>query len=532
MGVSLIILITLLCGSLYSDVQSSRFLEFQQSISRNEFFASEHHQVKHSRVHNIAEAKEGDETPSNEVEVPTEIHSANEDSDSNDYSSVGSRFMKLTSRPDLGWRFTEGLDTINIHHKYVVIAVNRPEAEKKVEYLAPLPLTCMTWQQIGFGCFLISVQHTNYTDEKIEAVNILYEETLKAWNKVNVHEKAVGTNYVHMELKVSDENRVIQMAQCIRLFLGKILKHSLTEAQFKAANGLYLLTSDSDFLPLSTPIYHSYHHDWNLVNVINNQRSKFYVAMSCIGSYLNNWNELIDLKEYETETYSSDNIIEILRVEQERLVSSRGKINWFLDQVLISEMLKKYGEAYTFGKSIYVRNAGHTSNSRLDRNHIKKEEWDMANDEKYSKLFKDAHFCREIWLNDCWWKMYAALKPIFEREDFDRVLEYKANLLKIMVLNVKIGDQHEHSALRIQQSTRANILRTYKIDICETWSSLYPRIYTDYVPTHILWEEERVFKEVDTSNKTIYRIIPKNDYLNGTLPFYLRKSKEVFLQKR
>ena len=507
-----------------------------ESVSEHQEFQQDSQNIEEQKV------LENDDIPlqeenSSKPRPKTEFEPFDYENNSEDaiYSQVNHRYLKLKNRPDLGWTFTEGLNTININHKYVVIAVNKPEPEKKIEYLAPLPLTCLTWQQFGFGCFLISVSHTNYTGERIEAINILYEETLKNWNMVNVHDKAVGTNYIHMDLKVHDETRVIQMAQCIRLFLAKVLKHSFTPSEFRAASGLYLITSDSDFLPLSATIYHAYHHDWNLVNVINNQRSKFYVAMSCIGSYLNNWNELVDLKEYDIDIYSADNIIKILESEQERLKNAKAKIGWFLDQILISEMLKRYGEIYTFGKAIYVRNAGHTSNARLDRNHMKRDQWDELNDIKYSKLYKDSHFCREIWLNECWWKMYDALKPLYEREDFDRLIEYKANLLKIMIMNIKVGDQHEHSALRIQQNTRAQIMRNFGVDISEKWTSMYPRIYTNYTPTLIKWEEERVFKQVSRNVKgeetTVFRVIPKDDYLNETLPHYLRNSKEVFLQK-
>lgn len=429
----------------------------------------------------------------------------------------------------------------------MVIVVNRPLEFERCDYITAMPVACLTWMQFGFGCLLVSVADENYNDNKFQELNRLITDTLLKFNQLHVSDNYPGTSVVHLEMIIKNPKKVIQMTQNARLFISKILKMSMTAEQFEAANGLYLITSDSDYIPLSTPMYHIYHHDWNLINVLQQEHSMLYVAMSCVGGYLNNWEELLDLSQYEQDLeifensidpkWSGENILKIMAKEQIKLKDNSRDIEWFLDQYLLSKLLKDYGNHYGFSKTIYLRNPSQTSNLRLDRGHIKRKQWDKNNDLKYTHLFKDSHFCREIWHNNCWWKLYFALKPLFEKIEFNYLVEYRLNLTNIMMYNPRIGDSGATGKIRLQNIQRERLKGMHHgFDILKQWSSLDPKVYVDYTPKYVDWQHERLFRILNATddkgkNHTMWYVIPKEDYLSkNKLPLYLKGSQEIKLQ--
>ena len=61
----------------------------------------------------------------------------------------------LKDRPDLGLEYFPGASEINIHNRYAIIFTNRLVTNQTVGYMGNIPLACLAWQQMGYGCFIV-----------------------------------------------------------------------------------------------------------------------------------------------------------------------------------------------------------------------------------------------------------------------------------------------------------------------------------------------------------------------------------------
>ena len=79
-----------------------------------------------------------------------------------------------------------------------------------------------------------------------------------------------------------------------RLFIGHLIKYTVTPIEFERLKHVYVVTTDVDLFPLSTKIYSDYSHDFAIINPLNidKDHNKLYIALSCIGGSLGVWDRV------------------------------------------------------------------------------------------------------------------------------------------------------------------------------------------------------------------------------------------------
>ena len=172
--------------------------------------------------------------------------------------SVGMQFVNLQDQTEHGFYYQKNANIMNANSRYAVIVANRLTAGSEIKYTFNLPIACMAFIEIGYGCFIMIPYH----DEGLEVVKAhnLISETLANWNKLN---KAL---VIVMHIYVENKDKVVQFSQCSRLFVPGLVAQSCSESDAKSLDNVYLLTTDVDLLPLSTKMYHNNAYDWNLIN--------------------------------------------------------------------------------------------------------------------------------------------------------------------------------------------------------------------------------------------------------------------------
>ena len=89
------------------------------------------------------------------------------------------------------------------------------------------------------------------------------------------------------------------------------------------SNKIYLITSDADLGPLDpTPFIspEKLHHNFNLVNIlkINRKEHQLYTALSCIGGYLKDFQEMLDINVNLPNLVNCCNSTEIDRIYKQQ----------------------------------------------------------------------------------------------------------------------------------------------------------------------------------------------------------------------
>ena len=70
-------------------------------------------------------------------------------------TNPGINFITLQDRPDLGIEFYPRANVISDQNRYAIIVANEMIPKGSVQYTFNIPVTCMAWMQIGYGCFIV-----------------------------------------------------------------------------------------------------------------------------------------------------------------------------------------------------------------------------------------------------------------------------------------------------------------------------------------------------------------------------------------
>ena len=104
---------------------------------------------------------------------------------------------------------------------------------------------------------------------------------------------------------------------------------------------------------------------------------RLYAALSCIGANLKVWNNIAVEKEHGVEYLNSDGIKHLTRVfmaEYMKKHAVEGKMAWFMDQGLGSELINKYCERYGWHR-VHGRDQKLDEQGRVDRAHLSSNRW-------------------------------------------------------------------------------------------------------------------------------------------------------------
>ena len=352
-------------------------------------------------------------------------------------SKVGKNLIKLSDRPELGIFYNPSANIINKNQKYAIITANRLAPWKTAAYASFVPITCMMWMQIGYGCLVI----TPFVDVEpvIQKGNDLIQETLSQYNYIRndkgLKEYVKLGTVVSMALKVDIWWQEIQVSQVSRLLASKLLKYSTSKEQFEKLQDTYFITSDVDLFPLSTRIYSEQAYDINLINVykVDPKKNDLYVALSCIGATLSVWEALVSEQDYDIQYLNGTGMIELAESEKALMLEKNPKLSktsWYMDQTLGSRWVANYGRRYGWDRINHWKENYVTG--RMDRNSMSEGKWHDAVDENRKHLYKDAHVCRKIWDNDCWWKIYHLLKFHMDDKMLKEVEVYRNEFVRLM----------------------------------------------------------------------------------------------------
>lgn len=325
-----------------------------------------------------------------------------------------------------------------------------------------------------------------------------------------------------------------QLSQTSRLFISKFLKYSLnSEVEFQKIKQVHLITSDVDLAPLSNRIYHT-NKKFNLVNplTINKYFTKLYVALSCVGANLEDWDSLIpDSGEElvwlnattnldETYTYNGEGIINyIQKYIAFHHPKARG-VQWFIDQILISDRFKKLANEIDakyndpMDKKKYMellnlafnaRDARTEANNNVDRGHVGLGLYFQSLESMLdSASGRQAHLMRDGYNLKTWWQLYFLFKRICSKTQLSKLANYRYQVAKLILKGQgKIGSQNEYNRIKADEEFRQTIMKEVKnlsdneqdLDIALEWSQFYPRVYKNVKPMMINWNTERVFKQ-------------------------------------
>ena len=506
----------------------------------------------------------------------------------------GITFLELFDRPDLGIKYTKTANIISSNQRYAVITADTIRKGTPISYFFNLPFTCLGWKNIGYGCFIIlpyveedSAEDSAHTKQ---AIKLVKQNLIKFME----NDKQTGSVII-MDLKV-DKNRpekLVQVAQVIRLFVGNLVKYTLVdrpelddttqnEILFnKIKNSVYIITSDVDFIPLSTKIYHYPMYDFSLMNgAVGN------IKLSCIGASLAVWEflhrherekssktgESEDLYEYDedhiyerkslyeksllkTNHFNSSAIIEMSdkdifknnqQVPYRDNQPSKQKLEWYMDQSLATKLLKKFANEFGLNK-IHQQSSAQKNLRRGDRKMVAENTWSQFVDDFMANRedFKDSHFCRANFGNECWWSFYNLLKRLLSSKDLEILVDYRIAFIKLMLKYEFLGTKKENSLVREEDTEREKYLKSFNgaLDIRKEWSQFYPNFYKFVRPDFVDWAKERVFRNVikNTSKGRgsgkvadiyYYLVVPKKpDLLDETLDKLLCKNSQFLIRK-
>ena len=171
--------------------------------------------------------------------------------------SIQTRMIFLQNRPELGLIYHEGANLISNKQQYAIIVSNLiTKNSPGLAYFFNIPITCQSWRQIGYGCFIV-IPYYRKDPEVINALEIVKKHVVK-WGQ----EFPGSIVVLEMEVPEEQKGRTIQVAQVVRLFIAQILKYSMNLEDFASIqNTIYLITTDVDLLPLSTKVYKDLSHD-------------------------------------------------------------------------------------------------------------------------------------------------------------------------------------------------------------------------------------------------------------------------------
>lgn len=280
---------------------------------------------------------------------------------------------------------------VNVNERvYSVVSVS---LDSNYFYYFHLPYICLSWRRVGIEpiVILVSSSFSNLTYTARKTLEYLDKLGVKQYNL------KVKKNY----------DRILSMHS--RIFIG-LLPNNFTNDED------YLITTDSDLLPLSSNYYNFFSND-DKIKVTNSDccanfkfklnEYKMY-PMGCIGMKKWQWREVIELKKEETfdENTINASISRILGnefiVKNEELV--KGDAHWDGDQKLISIQIDKYIKKSKNHKIIFKKAIDRYFSVEKFRRGIRRI-W----------LYNDAHVYLEDILSK-WELMKLIFEKIFNRD--------------------------------------------------------------------------------------------------------------------
>ena len=70
-------------------------------------------------------------------------------------TNPGINFINLKDRKDLGIEYYPRANVMSDQNRYAIIVAHEMIAKGSVQYTFNIPVTCMAWMQIGYGCFIV-----------------------------------------------------------------------------------------------------------------------------------------------------------------------------------------------------------------------------------------------------------------------------------------------------------------------------------------------------------------------------------------
>ena len=486
-------------------------------------------------------------TPHEELKYPDKVRPENLKefltNNNNNTKYPGVKFYKLSNinNSDLNISYYEEANIISTNHKYAILSAHQPRRYRPFTYIFSLPITCLAWIHIGYGCLVILPYKVK--DLEVQEGIKLIKDTLSSYNNM------IKGHVIILEIYVDEENRIAQFCQVVRMFAGVLLNKSLKIGdnymyeRNDILKSVYLITSDADLFPLNAQQYNDPSFDWLLTNPLRFgfKRMKIYMALSCVGAFLNVWLEIFDSQENAsieknlTQSFSTKNLFKIIDNFKNKTILENDtgnefqRIDWYMDQVFGGQLLINYIRKYGW-KTIKTKNRSTsvTVKGRLDRTLI-------ANDNWYSKLeilnneqtFSDVHMCKAAFLSSCWWPLYFLLKSRLTKFQMDLLINYKFNFIELSVHNNYLGAGKIKQDLLIDEKIRQKYKKFYDTRI--DWTEHSPKRFSKNVkPKYIDWENERLFKYTDENRDAYYYVVPAK-YPLFDVESKFTKENEIFL---
>lgn len=490
------------------------------------------------------------------INKPTSLHFQ-----SNTKQKNNQKFTLLNDRPELGFKYHKNANLINPHSRYAVIIANRLSSKSKITYVFQIPFACLTWIQIGYGCFIVMPHFTDLEleNKQLKKANNLIQDFIAKQNfrKNSKSTENVNAKVVILNMKSSQQDKIIMLAQVTRLFISQIVKYSVTENDFKNLQNIYFMTTDVDLYPLSARKYYDEIHDWALVNIINYGRQNLYVALSCIGARIEIWEKLVSESDYEVEFFNSTGLFSMMEKEAEIRLEKNPKlshatagkpghtdIDWYMDQLLVSDWLIRYCDKFGWDKiqknlkkcSIFKKfklnknffsiffnfslSSGRSNynSGRVDKIHIRNHRWDQIVDLSALTPYKDVHACTSPHENICFWKLHRILAFILPAEELRDLVSLREAFVDLILSdsNTEVADGRSIKELKRNKDNQnilkqeineykneKNITENLNLNIFSRWTHMYPRTFLEshpygkpgeiYKPVVVDWSKERVF---------------------------------------
>ena len=97
-------------------------------------------------------------------------------------SKFGTEFIYLKNRKTLGLSYHMGANILNTYGYYAVISANAIEPHTTIEYPFNLPISCMSWMSMGYGCFVILVYNNRAKTDQVYKIDEYIQSTMASWN--------------------------------------------------------------------------------------------------------------------------------------------------------------------------------------------------------------------------------------------------------------------------------------------------------------------------------------------------------------
>ena len=284
------------------------------------------------------------------------------------------------------------------------------------------------------------------------------------------------------------------------------------------SNKIYLITSDADLGPLDPTPYLSpkiLHHNFNLVNIlkINRKEHQLYTALSCIGGYLKDFQEMLDINLPNLVNCCNSTEIDRIYKQQQLFMPQNENTDWYVDQFLASRYLVNYVMKYdkilpksdsdnfpspgwskiytnqTEAKSFLRINRPETARTSLLEFYEKAQLFRKKNRIANLNLkFRDIHLCRFFLSNNCYYLTLSVIaeSTYIKNSDIKNLNKLRNKLLNAALKNKNIGTSNTRKVLEKDEKMRQFYLKNYQVDIRQQWTDLYPEIYLNRRPGDLI----------------------------------------------